>query len=207
MTLNNIGDLNSMHVDVLTELGNIGTGNAVTSLATLVGKEISINVPRVRILDFNESVQFIGGAENIVTGVLIRLIEGIEGMILYIFEDKFVATVLKTFFGKEFKSALEINEMDKSALNEIGNIMAGAYARALSSMTGLKITLSTPSICVDMAGAILSVPAIEFASIGDKVLFIEDSFGIGNDMVNSNMILVPELDSLNLLFKKLGVGI
>ena len=97
--------------------------------------------------------------------------------------------------------------MDKSALNEIGNIMAGAYARALSSMTGLKITLSTPSICVDMAGAILSVPAIEFASIGDKVLFIEDSFGIGNDMVNSNMILVPELDSLNLLFKKLGVGI
>ena len=42
MTLDNIGDLNSMHVDVLTELGNIGTGNAVTSLATLVGKEVSI---------------------------------------------------------------------------------------------------------------------------------------------------------------------
>ena len=73
MTLNNIDDLNSMHVDVLTELGNIGTGNAVTSLATLVGKEISINVPRVRILSFNDAVQFIGGAENIVTGVLIRM--------------------------------------------------------------------------------------------------------------------------------------
>ncbi|NLP25792.1 MAG: hypothetical protein GX365_00365, partial [Clostridiales bacterium] len=85
--------------------------------------------------------------------------------------------------------------------------MAGAYAKALSSMTGLIITLSTPSICVDMAGAILSVPAIEFANIGDKVLFIEDSFGIGNEVANSNMILVPEMSSLNRLFKKLGVGI
>ena len=207
MTLDNIGDLNSMHVDVLTELGNIGTGNAVTSLATLVGKEVSIKVPRVKILDFNETVQFIGGAENIVTGILIRLMDGIEGMILYVFEDEFVATILKTFFGKKFDSALEINEMDKSALGEIGNIMAGAYAKALSSMTGLIITLSTPSICVDMAGAILSVPAIEFANIGDKVLFIEDSFGIGNEVANSNMILVPEMSSLNRLFKKLGVGI
>ncbi len=207
MTLNNIDDLNSMHVDVLTELGNIGTGNAVTSLATLVGKEISINVPRVRILSFNDAVQFIGGAENIVTGVLIRLMGGIKGMILYIFEDEFVDTVLKTFFGKKFNSALELDEMDKSALSEIGNIMAGAYVRALSSMTGLTITVSTPSICIDMAGAILSVPAIEFASVGDKVLFIDDSFGIGSNIINSNMILVPEMDSLNLLFKKLGVGI
>ena len=37
-----------------------------------------------RILDFNESVRFIGGAENIVTGVLIRLIEGIGHDTLYL---------------------------------------------------------------------------------------------------------------------------
>ena len=43
MTLNNIGDLNSMHVDVLTELGNIGTGNSYF-ISYTCRKEISINV-------------------------------------------------------------------------------------------------------------------------------------------------------------------
>ena len=58
-----------------------------------------------------------------------------------------------------------------------------------------------------MAGAILSVPSIEFARVGNKVLFIDDSFGFGDgeNKVKSNMILVPEMDSLNKLFEKLGV--
>lgn len=207
MTINNIDDLNSMHVDVLTELGSIGAGNAATSLSTMVGKPISINVPKVRILGFNDTVNFVGGPENIVTGLLIRLSDDIEGMILYVFEEAFASAVLQYFFGKEMTSVMELSEMDKSVLCEIGNIMAGSYVGAISSMTGLFINVSVPCLTVDMAGAIMSVPAIEFAKVGNKVLFIDDSFGIGDKMVKSNMILVPEMDSLNLLFKKLGVGI
>lgn len=94
-----------------------------------------------------------------------------------------------------------------SALNEIGNIMASSYVNALSSMTSLTIDVSVPSMCVDMAGAILSVPSIEFAQVGNKVLFIDDSFSIGenSDKVKSNMILVPEMDSLNKIFERLGI--
>lgn len=207
MSLKNIDELNSLQMDVLTELGNIGSGNAATSLSNLVGKEIIINVPKVKILGFNDAVDFVGGPENLVVGVLIKLLGDIEGLILYIFEKNFVSTILNTFFGKDFDINIELDDMDESTLKEIGNIMASSYVNAIGSMTDLFIDISVPSICVDMAGAILSVPAIEFAKLGNKVLFVDDSFSIGEDIIKSKMILVPEMDSLYLLFKKLGVDV
>ncbi len=207
MAVNNIDELNDMHVDVLTELGNIGTGNAATSLAALIGKEIDISVPSVKILGFNEVAEFVGGPENIVMGMLIKIDGDIDGMILYVFDNDFIENVMKAFFSKSFTSFDELSEMEISAFNEIGNIMASAYVNALASMTGLTINISTPSMCIDMAGAILSVPSIEFARVGNKVLFIDDSFRFGgsSEKVKSNMILVPEMESLNKLFAMLGV--
>jgi chemotaxis protein CheC len=74
-------------------------------------------------------------------------------------------------------------------------------------MTGLFIDISVPSLAVDMAGALLSVPIIEYGNIGDSVLLINDCFSVNGKNVNSHMILVPTIDSLNTLFKKLGVDI
>ncbi len=207
MPFNSIDELDDMHVDVLTELGNIGSGNAATALASLMNTEININVPHVRILGFNDVADYVGGPENVVLGVLIKLSGDVDGMILYVFNDDLIRNVLKVFFGKDYTSVSELDEMDMSALNEIGNIMASSYVNALSSMTSLTIDVSVPSMCVDMAGAILSVPSIEFAQVGNKVLFIDDSFSIGenSDKVKSNMILVPEMDSLNKIFERLGI--
>ena len=207
MPFNSIDELDDMHVDVLTELGNIGSGNAATALASLMNTEININVPHVRILGFNDVADYVGGPENVVLGVLIKLSGDVDGMILYVFNDDLIRNVLKLFFGKDYTSVSELDEMDMSALNEIGNIMASSYVNALSSMTSLTIDVSVPSMCVDMAGAILSVPSIEFAQVGNKVLFIDDSFSIGenSDKVKSNMILVPEMDSLNKIFERLGI--
>ena len=204
MPFNSIDELDDMHVDVLTELGNIGSGNAATALASLMNTEININVPHVRILGFNDVADYVGGPENVVLGVLIKLSGDVDGMILYVFNDDLIRNVLKVFFGKDYTSVSELDEMDMSALNEIGNIMASSYVNALSSMTSLTIDVSVPSMCVDMAGAILSVPSIEFAQVGNKVLFIDDSFSIGEN-VKSNMILVPEMDSLNKIFERLGI--
>lgn len=207
MGINNIEELDAMHIDVLRELGNIGSGNAATSLSSFMNREIQINVPDVKILGFNEVAEYVGGPENIVMGLLISLSEDVSGMILYVLDEEFVKGVVDVFFGKEFTTFAELSDMEKSAFCEIGNIMASSYVNALASMTGMTINISTPSISVDMAGAILSVPSAKFAEIGDKVLFIDDSFGIGSDMkmVKSNMILVPEMDSLNNLFTRLGV--
>ncbi len=207
MNVKNLDQLNPIQMDVLREIGNIGSGNAATSLATLLSSSIDIGVPTVKTLEYNEVVEFLGGPENVVIGLLVRLSGDIKGMIMYFFESTFANKITKTFYGKELEDVIGLDELDKSAICEIANIMAASYVNAISSLTGLTIDVSVPSMCVDMVGAILSVPAIEFAQVSDKVLFIDDNFMITNDEIKSNMILIPEMESLSLLFSKLGVEI
>lgn len=211
MSLNNMDQLNPMHFDVLREIGNIGQGNAASALSQMLGKTIDIAVPTVKLLDFNETVEYLGGPENIVLGMLVSLKGDIEGMMLYVLQKGFASSMIQSVFGKEIDDLTNLDEMDFSFVQEIGNILAGSYVNAISSLTGLTIDISVPTITVDMAGAILAVPAVEFAQIGSKVLFIDDSFIFGNasesSEIKSNMILVPELTSLETLFSKLGVEI
>lgn len=205
MGIQNVDQLDAMHLDVLREIGNIGSGNAASSLATLLNSMVDITVPTVKVLGFNETVEFLGGPENVAIGMLVGLKGDISGMMLYVLKKEFANEMLKGVMGKSINDLSELDEMDMSFIQEIGNIMAGSYVNAIASLTGLTIDISVPTLTIDMVGAILSVPAVEFAKVGDKVLFIDDSFIASNQEIKSNMILVPETDSLTKLFKGLGV--
>ena len=178
MGVKKLDELNPIQMDVLREIGNIGSGNAATSLADMLSSTIDIGVPCVKTLDYNEVVEFLGGPENVVIGLLIRLTGDIKGMMMYILQASFANNITKTFYGKELDDITNVDDLDRSAICEIGNIMAGSYVNAIAGLTGLTLDISVPSFCVDMTGAILSVPAIEFAQVSDKVLFIDDNFMI-----------------------------
>lgn len=199
-----IESLNNLHLDVLREIGNIGAGNAVTALANMINKRVDMKVPSVRILDFNDVSTILGGEEIVVSGVYFEVEGDIKGNIMFLLDIKSAKILTNILMSKDdFSETLD--EMDRSALQEIGNILSGAYISSLSSLTGLNITISVPSLCIDMAGAILSVPAIQFGYIGDKVLLIETVLQDGNDTVKGNFFLIPETNSFTTLLNSLGV--
>lgn len=198
-------DLNEIQLDVLKEIGNIGSGNASTALSAMIGKEILIKMPSVKILGFQEAIEENGSAEDIVASVLIRLKTDIKGMILLLIEKEFADLILNIFFQKSDNDLLKLDENDISALSEIGNIMGSSYTSAIATLAGIEIGVETPSFTVDMLGAIMSVPVIEFGEVGDKLLCIDKSIEIDGVSIKSNMILIPTVESLSFLFGKLGV--
>ena len=195
-----------MHLDVLKEIGNIGSGNAASALSTMLNCDTDISVPDVKLLDFDDAVNFLGGPENVAIGMLVNLTGDISGMMLYVLQHSCASKMTSTIFGTEIEDIANMNDMERSFISEVGNIMSASYINAIASLSGLTIDISVPQMCVDMVGAILSVPAVQFAQIGNKVLFIDDRFVIGGSEVQSNMILVPEMSSLETLFSRLGVG-
>ena len=76
---------------------------------------------------------------------------------------------------------------------------------ALSTMTNMVITPSVPYIAVDMAAAILSVPAIQFGQFGDNALLIETEFG-DDVMMEGYFILLPDEDSYDKILESLGIS-
>lgn len=199
-----VNDLNNLQLDVLKEVGNIGAGNAATALATMINKKVDMNVPMIQILDYNDITQILGGEETVVSGIYFGVDGDINGNIMFLLDIQSSKKLTGMLMGKD-DSTEELDEMDRSALQEVGNILCGSYISSLSALTGLFLNLSVPSLCVDMAGAILSVPAIQFGHVSDKVLLIETILKEGNDLVKANFFLIPDVDSFGILLKSLGV--
>lgn len=156
-----INELNNFHLDVLKEIGNIGAGNAATALAKLLDKRIEMEVPQIRIMKFSEVSDVLGGAETPVVGILLRIQGDITGNMMFILDTPSARLLVNILMGKPLEADLDFDEMTSSVLTEIGNILAGSYLSALSNMTNLRIMPGVPALAMDMAGAILSVPAIE----------------------------------------------
>lgn len=202
--VDDINDINDITIDVLKELGNIGSGNAATALATLISKKVDMAVPQVKILDFKDVPKILGGEEVPVVGIYFEMSGEIIGNIMFVLSLESGKNLTNILFNKK-NNSMELDEMDMSALSEIGNILASSYINSLSALTGLKLTISVPSLATDMAGAILSVPAIQYGYIADHVLFIETQFQEGDKKVTGNLFMIPEIDSFKKLLKSLGV--
>lgn len=199
----NFEQMDDVVFDVLKELGNIGTGNAVTALSRMLGQKVDMKLPKVCLLEFDELTKCIGAPDSETVGVLL-LVEGdITGMMMFVAGVESARYIVKLLTGIDNKD-IRFSDMELSALHEIGNIMAGAYLSALSDLTHLKIVPSVPHVQIDMAAAILSVPAIEFGKISDKVLLIETAFS--DDLhTDGYFILMPDVDSYDKIFGTLGM--
>lgn len=197
--------MDDFEYDVLTEIGNIGAGNATTALSQLINARIDMHVPQVKLLTFAELAEVIGGAETLVAGILLNLEEDITGSMLFVLESSDARMLVQQLIGCGNNEGEGFSEMEKSALQEIGNIISGAYLSAISKMTNLTISVSVPSLAFDMAGAILSVPAIEFGKMGDKALLIESQFKDLDVDISGYFILIPTMESYARILKSLGL--
>ena len=141
----NLNDLSTIQYDVLKELGNIGAGNATTALAQLINKRVQIGVPQVRLLEFNEISSVIGSEENVMAGILIMLSGEINGMMMFLMYPEVARSMINVLMCDNSDST-DFNDIEISAVMEVGNIIAGAYLRSLSELTGLTIDVSVPML-------------------------------------------------------------
>lgn len=201
------GENNGIIIDVLKEIGNIGAGNAATSLANLINRKVDMTVPKVNVLDFKDVPEMLGGEEEAVCGIFFKLDGNMEGTIMFVLTLDSAKRLLDLMMPGIFSG--DFDEMGLSALQEVGNILSGSYVSSLSGLTGLKVGMSIPSICIDMAGAILSVPAIQFGLVGDKILIIENDFfeDQKDSAIQGFFFLIPDINSYDTLFKSLGLSI
>lgn len=201
-----IGDLSSFQLDVLKEIGNIGAGHAATALSQLISEPIAMTVPNVSIVSLAEVSEILGGAEQVVVGIYMRMFGDVPGKIIFVFsEDE--ALTLAEMLTKIKNPAQALNDYEESALKEIGNIMTGAYLYALTKLTGYNVLSSVPVLAKDMVGAILNTALLEFGIIGDYALFIQTQFSLTQRKINGHFFLVPDPGALDVLLNALGVEI
>ena len=182
-------DVNNMYFDVLKELGNIGAGNAVSAIANMLGMMIDMNVPSIRMMEASKLGTAVGAEDETIVGIFLEVCEDIEGSMMFLLDIPSARYLVSKLMMSDASSDKPFDEMELSALKEIGNIIAGSYLSALSSLTNLVI-----------------VPAIQFGQFGDNALLIQTEI-CAEVAINGYFILMPEQDSYEKILTSLGISL
>lgn len=203
-------DLTSEQMDVLREIGNIGAGNAATSMSKLINKKIDMQVPSVRVVEYDEMMEMIGGPEEIIVAIYFRILGDAPGTVYFILSTE-EAEYLVSQITNDVKLNLfndgPINELAISVLEEVGNILTGSYLSALSDFTNINMQPSIPHLSVDMAGAVLTVGLLELSQVTDYAIIIDTKINHHDSTngIRGNFFLLPDPDSFKKIFKALGI--
>ena len=206
MIIKNYQELSSLEIDTLREIGSIGTGNAATALSGMLGSPVHITLPEVRIMGYNEAIDWIGGPEAVTAGVLVGMGGQMSGVMLSVQQLEFINLVLDAMLGVQISDYGELDEMHQSTLIEVGNILISTFINALSGLSGIAVNLTVPAFAVDMQGAILAVPMAMYGGTSDYLMTIGGNFVCGGKQVPCHLLLSPDVRSLNFLLAKLGVA-
>ena len=207
MSLKSFSDINEVHIDVLREIANIGSGNAASSLSRMLGHKVNISIPSIGILGFNEAYAALGGPEAVMMGTLLMLTEGINGMMMFLLPIDVVCDLVNMLMFTDIKSHEEIDEMGYSVINEVSNIMSASFVTAIADMTDIPIDISPPEAALDMLGSIMSVPSIYFAKMSDTLLLIQNELEIEGKKTSASVLMLPDIPSLEKLMGSLGIEI
>jgi len=198
--------LNEIQKDALKEIGNICSGNAATALSQLLNKKISIVVPRILFIPIEEVPNAVGGADKLVVGLIFRVLGDIPSHILFIFSQKDALALASFMTQKPVSDGKVITELERSALKEIGVILANAYIGALSSFVGMGLVPSVPELIADMAGAIVDYILIELSDVYKFALLVESEFCEASTSIKGHFFLIPNPIGLEIILKAVDKG-
>lgn len=209
--MRDLSRISSEYLDILKEAGNIGAGNAATSLSQMLNKTVEMNVPAVKVVPFNQIADSAGGDEAVVAAVFLRIEGDAPGNMFFMLPVDDASRLIRNLTGDQSINFIEepLNEMGASALNEVGNILAGSYLSSLSDFTKLNLQPTPPAMAVDMTTAILSFGLVELSRAGDFAIVIDTKIKeIGHDdtiQSNGHFFLLPDPESLDKIIESLGV--
>ncbi len=192
-------------MDVLKEVGTIGSGNAATVLASMLGQRIPITVPEARFLPLSEVVTALGGPEREVVGILLGVSGLAPGTIIFLLGIDDAQILSQKLLGAPSETPGQLSEMEQSALSEVTNILSGGYLNALSQFTSLTFEPTPPAFAHDMAGALVDAVLAEVGLVSDYALFIETNFTADQDGLSGHFFLIPSPDGLERILQALGV--
>lgn len=201
-----IESLNKDQLDALQETGNIGCSYAATAVSNMIGKNVNISVPELKVEEtqnLDNIFNNIFGIENKIVGVYLELTDEFQGSILMLFTKKSALSLSDTLIGQEPGTSTELNEMTKSAITEVGNIVVSAYTNALGALLNSTVMLSPPTFTEEVPQGVLDKLQTTLGGDTKHALIFDIKFTGEDNLFDSYFVLLPSPKSLDNLLNKL----
>ncbi|MBR0094983.1 MAG: chemotaxis protein CheC [Synergistaceae bacterium] len=208
-----MSSFNTLQLDAIREVGNIGTGNAATALSGLLSRMIHMDVPKTELVSIYELGEHYGDPLQIVGAVFVRSTGGFGCSLISIQNEEDADVMVELLLKQQFGTHIPIDEipdeMKDSALSEVGNIVLSSFLNAINILLGTQHQISVPGVAHDMLSSILDVVASIYGQMGETALLVNTELSVdgleAGRKISGHIILIPDPDALELLLKRLKV--
>lgn len=188
-----------MQQSALLEIANIGSGHAASALSALLGKPVDIGYSETLLTVLAEAIDRIGAPMSR-SALVDTPVSGDGGTVLLVFPDD-AGEQLCQLLGTSLD-----DEMGRSALQEIGNILATSYLNAIVEMTGMELEPEPPTVEVDVLGRLLYDSSASGGSPTDPTVLMRSKLTVESSDATFSFLFVPRIGSVGALLDRLGVG-
>ena len=192
-------------LDLMKEIGTIGSATAATALADLIATKVEIAVPEVSLVPIENLHKLLGKMDRLFFVLDMEIKGDILGRIFLLFSPEDAKYLSSALLGKP-QDELDFNDpMFQSSLKESANILGGAYVSALAELIHQNILTSVPSLAIDMVGAILDFIFIQIAQYSVEAIFIKTDMKVKGLNLEGLFLFFPSTESLMKIFDILGI--
>lgn len=207
--------LSAEQIDSLMELGNIGSGNAVTALSDLLNVTIEMSLTYVSIIPFWKITDLLENLEMEVFGICSDVIGDANLSIFQYFSKESVINMVNNLSQKVRKEATkdatkikeigDIDEFSLSIISEIGNILAGHYTSALADLMSTTLIPEVPEVALDTLGTIINSLVAKFSKTLNHLILINTKVRLEELSLSGNFCFIPDVKTLERIFKAINV--
>jgi len=178
---------------------------ASQALSKLSDEQVTVEVSNTEIVKIHREFLDIE-PEAMVAGIYLPVTGDIKGAALLIFPEKIAYALCDVLLKRVPGTTCKLSELDKSALNEVGNIICGSFLTVFSNTLKIKIVENVPNFSFDMFGAVVDVIISDFAQKAEDSLVIDVKFVFEHTDIKGYVVLVFGMQEMKAIVKALELG-
>jgi chemotaxis protein CheC len=188
-----VDELTDIEQDALAEIANMGVSRAANSLRQMVGEEVILSVPAVKIVTRQAASKLVERNATKFVAVQQSFEGPFAGRGLLIFPEAQSLELVRAIVGDEH-SLEDVIDLEQEALAETGNIILNGCLATIANVLHRTMRMSLPSIVRGDGAKLFEVS--ETSSGGQFVLFLYIDFNIKNRNVHGFIALLMDLPSI-----------
>ena len=190
-------DLTEIERDAISEIANMGVSRAAASLRQMVGEQVLLSVPAVRIVSRAEAARLVERGNSPKLVAVQQSFEGpFSGRALLIFPQAQSLELVRSIVGAEH-SLEDIIDLEQEALAETGNIILNACLATIANVLRKSMRMSLPSVIRGDGATMFETE--QSPSGGNLVLFLYIDFTIKKRDIHGFIALLMDLPSIKAL--------
>ncbi len=196
--------LDATNIEHLRRAVSIGFENAAVGLSEMVGKQVRVVSPGLRVSPVEKVPELLGELDEVVVAIYLGVSGDVNGHILLVLSMEAASELIEMLLGQGISGEEELDEMEQSVLSEVANVTGSFFLTAVGNTTNLLLQPSPPYVVMDMAGAALDAPLVEVAMRMDEVVVIDAWFSDDDHQIKGFFLMLPDNDSLSLIADRMG---